>query len=164
MLLPTDFQTKGGRGMARMQDKLEQLIRPEWRDTGEFVCVGRDKAQEIIDAIEQTMEFDSVEFDWDAIRGVIDYYSKSGDGRVLLLAATGRELTRAGSGDKSGRSILGPSLRAKVVDVERPRPSLILLQQKGGRERGWTAHPFWWPILAAPTNAEPCVFATKSVA
>ena len=29
------------------------------------------------------------------------------------------------------------------------------------RDRGWTAHHFWWPILAVPSNAEPCVFATK---
>jgi hypothetical protein len=150
--------------MAKLQDKLDKLIRPEWRDTEDFVSIGRDAAQEIIDAIEQTMEFDTVEFDWGAMRGVIDYYSTSGDGEVLLIAETGRRLTRGGSGDKSGRSILGPSLRAKVVQAQRARPALILLQQEGGRERGWTAHSFWWPILAAPTNAEPCVFATKSVA
>ena len=164
LLLPSDFQTKGGRRMTQMQAKLDKHIRPEWRDTGEFVCISRDQAHEIINAIKQTMEFDSVKFDWDAMHGVIDYYANSGDGEVMLLAETGRELTRAGSGDKSGRSILGPTLRAEVVDVRRPRPALILLQQKGGRERGWTAHSFWWPILAAPTNAEPCVFATKSVA
>ena len=164
LLLPSDFQTKGGREMARMQDELEILIRHKWRDTDGFICIDRDKAHEIIGVIEQTMIFDSVKFDWEAMRGVIDYYSKSGDGKVLLLAETGRKLTRAGSGDKSGLSILGPALRAKIVGVQRTRPALILLQQKGGRERGWTAHSFWWPVLAAPTDAEPCVFATKAAA
>ena len=150
--------------MAKKQDELEKLILSPWRDTGQFVSIDREIAHQIIGAVEETMEFDSVKFDWSAMRGVIDYYAKSPDRKVLLLAETGRELTRAGSGDKSGRSILGPVLRSKVVGMPRLKPALILLQQKGGRERGWTAHSFWWPILAAPTNAEPCVFATKTVA
>lgn len=27
-----------------------------------------------------------------------------------------------------------------------------------GEAGGWK-HPFWWPVFAAPTDAEPCVFA-----
>ena len=164
LLLPSDFQTKGSRAMGKLQARLDKLIHPEWCDTGEFVCIDRRKAHEIIDVIQQTMEFDSVKFGWNAMHGVIDYYSGSGDGKILLLAETGRELTRDKSGDKSGLSILGTALRRKVIGTQRARPALILLQQKGGRDRGWTAHSFWWPILAAPTNAEPCVFATKTAA
>jgi hypothetical protein len=96
---------------------------------------------------------------------LIDYYSdidKGGDGKILLLVETGRRLSRAGSGDKSGRSVLGTALRAKVLDPSRDKPALILLQQEGGRELGWTAHHFWWPVFAAPSDAEPCVFATKT--
>jgi len=163
MLLPSDFQTVGGNRMAKIQKKLDELIKDEWRDTGEFISIGRDTAFSIIRTIEGSMEFDSVDFEWEAMRGLIDYYTKGGD-NLLLLAETGRELTRAGSGDKSGRSILGPVLRSKVLGIAREKPALILLQQKGGRERGWSAHSFWWPILAAPTDAEPCVYATKTAA
>jgi hypothetical protein len=165
MLLPTDFQTRGGSAMAAIQTKLEKLVKPEWRDTGEFVPVDRKTALAIIDQIEQSMEFDSVEFEWDAMRSLIDYYTDEnhgGDGKLLILAETGRRLSRAGSGDKSGRSILGTALRSKVLDVPRKKPALILLQQEGGRDLGWTAHHFWWPVFAAPTDAEPCVFATKT--
>jgi hypothetical protein len=164
MLLPTDFQTRAGSAMAAIQARLEKLIKPEWRDTGDFIEVDRKTALSIIDAIEESMEFDSVEFEWDAMRALIDYYSdveNGGDGKILLLAETGRRLSRAGSGDKSGRSILGTALRAKVLNTTRTKPALILLQQEGGRDLGWTAHHFWWPIFAAPSNAEPCVFATK---
>jgi hypothetical protein len=164
MLLPTDFQTRGGAKMASIQAKLEKLIKPEWRDAGNYVEIGRDKALEIIDAVEPSMEFDDVKFEWDAMRSLIDYYGdaeKGGDGKILLLAVTGRKLTKEGSGDKSGRSILGPALRAKVLDSKRVKPALILLQQDGGRELGWTAHRFWWPVFAAPSDAEPCLFATK---
>jgi hypothetical protein len=164
MLLPTDFQTRGGSAMAAIQAKLEKLIKPEWRNTGEFIEVDRKTVLSIIAAIEESMEFDSVEFEWDAMRALIDYYTENAnehDDKILLLAETGRRLSRAGSGDKSGRSILGTALRGKVLNTPRTRPTLILLQQEGGRDLGWTAHHFWWPVFAVPSNAEPCVFATK---
>ena len=164
MLLPSDFQTKGGTTMAKIQAELDRLIRPEWRDKEDFVAVDRKTAISIIDTIEKSMEFDTVEFEWAAMRGLIDYYAdvaQGGNGKILIYAETGRKLSRAGSGDKSGRSILGTSLRRKVLGEPRSKPALILLQQEGGRELGWTAHKFWWPLFAAPTDAEPCVFATK---
>jgi hypothetical protein len=167
MLLPSDFQTKGGSAMSKAQAELDRLIKSEWRDSGEFVTVDRKTAIAIIDVIEKSMEFDSVEFEWDAMRGLVDYYSdaaRGGDGKILVYVETGRKLSRAGSGDKSGRSILGTALRRKVLDQPRSKPALILLQQEGGRDLGWTAHKFWWPIVAAPTDAEPCVFATKVAA
>jgi len=164
MLLPTDFQTRGGAAMAAIQAKLDKLIKPEWRDTKEFVEVDVKTACAIIDAIEQSMDFDSVEFEWDAMRTLIEYYAdpeNGGDGKVLLTAETGRRLDRNKSGDKSGRSILGTALRARVLNANRKKPTLVLLQQEGGRDLGWTAHHFWWPVFAAPSDAEPCVFATK---
>lgn len=167
MLLPTDFHTRGGTKMSAIQAKLEGLIKPEWRDKDDFVTLDRETALAIIDAIEPSMEFDDVEFEWDAMRALIDYYGdteKGGDGKILLMAETGRKLTKAGSGDKSGRSILGTALRAKVLEPSRTKPALILLRQEGGKDAGWTAHNFWWPVFAAPPNAEPCVFATKVAA
>lgn len=163
MLLPSDFQTKGGTAMGKIQAELQTLIKPDWRN-GDFVSVDRETAIAIIDLIEKSMEFDTVDFEWDAMRSLIDYYAdvaQGGDGKILLYAETGRKLDRAKSGDKSGRSILGTSLRKKVLDQPRSKPALILLQQEGGRDLGWTAHKFWWPLFAAPTDAEPCIFATK---
>lgn len=99
------------------------------------------------------------------MRGLVDYYSDfraGGDGTLLVLAETGRRLTKEGSGEKSGRSILGTSLRAVVMDSTRTKPALVLLQQEGTKEQGWNGHKFWWPILAVPAGAEPCIFATKT--
>jgi hypothetical protein len=165
MLLPTDFQTRGGSAMAAIQNRLDKLIKDEWCDTGKFVEISRETALAIIDTIAESMVFDNVEFEWDAMRALIDYYSDSingGDGKVLVLVETSRKLDRTKSGDKSGRSILGTAMRTKVLDSTRDKPTLILLQQEGGRDRGWTAHQFWWPILAVSSNAAPCVFATKA--
>ncbi|WP_157884512.1 Z1 domain-containing protein [Acetobacter oryzifermentans] len=164
LLLPSDFQTKGGETMTRLQKKLDHLIKREWRDIDGFVSVDRDTIVAIINVIKKTMVFDAVSFEWNAMLGLIDYYTdvvKNSDNRILVWAETGRKLSRAGSGDKSGRSILGTSLRKKVLDEPRSKPALILLQQEGGRDLGWTAHKFWWPLFAAPTDSEPCIFATK---
>lgn len=167
MLLPNGFDTRGGSHMATVQAKLEKLIKPEWRDTGEFIPVKPDIAFDIISAIESSLEFDDTEFEWEAMRALIDYYSdaeKGGNGEMLLQVVTGRELTKEGSGDKSGLSILGTRLRADILKKPRSKPLLVLLQQEGGKERGWTAHRFWWPVLIAPSDAEPCVFARKVAA
>lgn len=167
MLLPTGFNTRGGSHMASVQSKLDKLINPEWRDASEKISVPPKVAVEIINAIEQSLEFDETDFDWEAMRAIIDYYSdkeNGGDGNIDLIVETGRELTKWGSGDKSGRSIVGTKLRDKILGKARAKPLLVLLQQEGGKERGWTAHRFWWPVFVAPTDAEPCVFAKKTAA
>jgi Z1 domain. len=169
LVLPTGFNTRTGREMAQAQSTLGKLIPPEWRNC-QFVEIDRQRARDIIDAVEQSLEFVDSEFDWNAMRGLIDYYSDTragGDGKLLLAADTGRKLHREKSGDKSGLSILGGSgpLRGMVLDVNRKKPALIVLQQVGGKELGWAGtHGFWWPILAAPADAEPCVYASKLAA
>lgn len=165
LLLPTSFDTVGGSEMNAIQAKLERLIALAWRNTGAFVTINRDQALEIISTIEEGFTFTGVEFEWDAMRSLIDYYSdqeRGGDGTLLLLAETGRRLDRARSGDKSGLSILGTALRPIVVDAARSKPALVLLQQEGSRELRWGGNKrFWWPILALPSDVEPCVFAGK---
>lgn len=85
------------------------------------------------------MEFNNIEFEWDATRALIDLYSDAANGshrKVLLLAETGRKPDCTKSGDKSGRSILSMATRANVLNTKRNKPTLVLLQQEGGRNRG----------------------------
>lgn len=165
LYLPTNFRMKTGRELVLAEKELSGLIPQAARDRQTFVEIDRGTAMHIISIAEKTFEFDGDEFEWDAMRGLLDYYSdvrEGGDGRVLLLAETGRRLSRERSGDKSGLSILGGGkIRGLVQDPQRSKPALILLQQEGTRDLGWSGHPFWWPLLAAPGNVEPCVFATK---
>jgi hypothetical protein len=166
LYLPTGFQTRSGREMTNAQRALDQLIPKEARDNRAFLEIERNTALKILDIIETTMDFPQNEFEWDALRGLLDYYSDirdGGEGKILLLAETGRRISRERSGDKSGLSILGGGdLRRLVLDPNRSKPALILLQQDGKKDLGWSGNqPFWWPILAAPGTVEPCVFATK---
>lgn len=169
LYLPTGFQTRSGGQMKKAQHALDDLIPKEARDRKVFIEIDRKKTFEILTLIETTLEFDDDnDFEWDALRGLVDYYSdvrEGGDGKVLLMAETGRRLSREKSGDKSGLSILGGGdIRRVVLDPGRSKPALILLQQEGTALLGWKGHQFWWPILAAPGMVEPCVFATKVAA
>ena len=169
LYLPTGFQTCTGHDMREGQRRLDALIPIDARNKQAFVEIDRETAREIIATIETTLTFPDNDFEWAAMRGLLDYYSDvrdGGDGKVLLMAETGRRLSRDRSGDKSGLSILGGGdiIRHVVLDPIRSKPALILLQQEGTKELGWSGHRFWWPILAAPGTVEPCIFATKVAA
>jgi hypothetical protein len=169
LYLPTGFQTRERRVLAAAEQTLAKLIPPAAIDKRAFVEIDRALARRIIDEIEPTMDLPESDFEWNAMRGLLDYYANDrkdkksrGNGRVLVLAETGRKLNQRKSGDKSGLSILGGGdLRRLVVDSRRTKPALVLLKQEGSKELDWSGHRFWWPILAAPSDVEPCVFATK---
>jgi hypothetical protein len=82
--------------------------------------------------------------------------------RVDLLVEVGRRLSMEESGRKSGQSIVGGiSIRNLLGAPGRLGPALVMLRQAGGRrDLGWSGgQDFWWPVLAAPTTGEPCVFS-----
>lgn len=163
LYLPTDFDTIAATSLKKITQKLDGLISIADRDKGKFFEIDKETAIKILDLIEETMEFSTSDFEWDAMRGLLDYYcSISGSDKILCLAETGRQLDKKSSGDKSGLSIIGGTGIRKLVQAStRDIPALILLQQTGEKSLNWSGAPFWWPVLAAPANVEPCVFATK---
>jgi hypothetical protein len=165
MLLPTRFVTRGGQAAQR---HIDTILAPALAKEGQLVEVRNELVIEILQKIEGTMEFPDEEFEWNAMHALIEYYSKSTlppSDTMLLLAIRGRALGREKSGDRTGLSILGtPATRTLVQDSRRAKPLLVLLQQSGTKELGWSGYSFWWPILAAPPRAEPCVFASKTAA
>jgi hypothetical protein len=164
LYLPTGFQVRSSSQIKKAQRRIDALIPENIRDRQKYAEIDRGTAFEIIDACEESLEVPDETFDWAAMRGLLKYFAEvkdDSDGKILVLAETGRRLQREKSGDKSGLSILGTALRRVVLDPVRSKPALVLLQQEGTRELGWSGHPFWWPILAAPATAEPCVFAAK---
>ncbi len=162
--LPTNFDTVAPGRLARSIAAVEALIPPGCVGTKAFCEVTVQQAQELLDAIEQTLTSDEEPgFDWNALAGLLQYYAAQSGGRVLLLAEKGRRLNKGASGDRSGISILGtPELRAIVRDTARLGPAIVLLKQDGGVGLGWKGGPFWWPILISPPGSTPCVFATKT--
>lgn len=166
MLLPTSFETKSSRTLTKAKIEIEALIPTEAIDSDQCVEIPLSTAQRLLAEASKCFEFNVSPFDWDAMNGLLEYYDirSSNKGKVLLLAATKRNLTRSGSGDKSGRSILGTALRRRVEELNSKVPILVLLRQEGAVSQGWSGVPFWWPVLVAPADVEPCVFASKTEA
>lgn len=162
-LLPTGFDTIAGGKLRPLVARIDGLVPAECTDTRRFSAITVDQAVELLRAIEPTLALeDETSFDWQAMIGLLRYYADATDGRVLLLAETGRRLSKSASGDKSGLSIIGGAdIRALIREPTRDAPALVLLKQDGGPELRWKAGPFWWPVLASPPQAKPCVYATK---
>lgn len=162
MLLPTSFETKSRRVLETCDATLRALL-PSLPVEEVFFDLTLEDLDKIIDCISKGYSFEGKPFEWDAMKSLARYYDerlKQG-GKLKGILATNRNLTKGGSGDKSGRSIVGTKLRPMVENSFPEITKLVLLQQQGRVDQGWSGYPFWWPVLAAPQNTEPCVFASK---
>ena len=167
LLLPTSFDTVRGADAAKAQNDLDALLAKLCPDDGDFQTILKEDAHRILDLIQRTLKFEDLEFEWDAMKSMMDYYSRPsrGSGPVSLICYRGRRLSRK-SFDRTGISILGtPAVRNKILKEARVHPAIVLLEQEAGHDLGWAAaRPFWWPILAPQPNARPVVFAGKTAA
>ena len=163
VLLPTGFDTIAGGKLRKINVEIERLIPANCIDKRAFVEVELEHALMLIDKLSEGLVANTHPgFDWQAMKGLLSYYADKSDGRVLVLAEQGRRLSKEASGDRSGISILGTAeLRNIVREPARNAPALVLLKQDGGEDLGWRAGPFWWPMLASPSQVSSCVFATK---
>lgn len=166
ILTPTGFDTVANTRLKKMVRDAEHLIPVECIDSKKFAEVDVETATALLEKIAESLIDDGeIGFDWDAMKGLLQYYAKQAEGRVLILVETGRRLSKGLSGDRTGLSILGTAeLRSLVKEPTRRAPAVIILKQEGGDELGWKGGPFFWPMLASPPQAKSCVFATKVAA
>jgi len=163
MYLPSRFMARSPRTLATVMKRVEELL-PDSAAKETATTISLKLALELVGAIEPGLEVPASAFEWDAMRSLLTYYAQKADDEVELFVDRGRRLNRVASGDKSGLSVVGTALRSKVEKAPRSRPALILLEQEGLIEQDWSGAPFWWPVLAAPLDVEPCVFASKAAA
>lgn len=163
--LPTAFDTRSGRAAfqatAKLTETLDELC---LNRQGEIFKIEVEQALEIIGLARSALgQSSDPEFKWEAMEGLVRYYAIRA-GSVGLVVERGRGLHRERSGDKSGLSILGGSeLRKLIRSTYRAEPTLVLLRQAGTKALGWSGdHEFWWPLLAIPSEVEPCVFSTEA--
>ncbi|QEZ45234.1 Z1 domain-containing protein [Cupriavidus oxalaticus] len=166
ILTPTGFDTVANTHLRKAVRDAEQMIPADCIDTKKFSEIEVSTAMTLLDRIAESLVDDSdAGFDWAAMKGLLQYYAKKSDGRVLVLVETGRQLSKGLSGDRSGLSILGTAeLRSLVKEPSRQAPAIVILKQEGGVGLGWRGGPFLWPMLASPPQAKSCVFATKVAA
>lgn len=164
LYLPTGFDTvrslSAMEAASKIQDIVDKFSRP---NSGEFSEIPIELASAVLDYAKRTVKLDAdSDFEWEAMEGLLKYYARD-QNNIDFMVETGRRIDRRNSGDKSGLSILGGrEIRTAVRGGRRERPAIILLQQEGSASLNWAADKrFWWPILAIPTDVEPCVFSKR---
>lgn len=167
LYLPSSFDTSRSTDSEKAMSELDDLLSPFSRLKRSQHETDLKTAVQIIKTIARTISKPKdLTFSWEAMESLLTYYTgKSVYKKVLVMTDDGRKIDRANSGDKSGLSILGTSLRPSTIGSGRDMPILILLKQEGSKQLSWSAGtPFWWPILAAPTTGMPCVYGGSAPA
>jgi hypothetical protein len=163
--LPVGFQTKAKSTIAKTVEKIDELVPSVAKDTDSPFKFTTDEAIKIINLIKSTLEDDQTDpFDWKAMRGAIEYYSRIAApeidrGNCWVLAATDRDLARVRQGGRFSNAPHTKQQEAIVASIGDRLPILMLFRQNGSEAKGWRGGPFWWPVLFPPLKSAPAVFA-----
>lgn len=165
--LPVGFQTKARTTIARTVEKIDQLVPVAATNVDRPLKVSTDAAIDLIELIKTTLDDSDVDpFDWKAMVGAIEYYSRIAApeidrGNCWLLAATDRNITRVRPGGRFSNAPHTKQQEAVVSSLADRLPVLMLFRQNGLVENGWRDAPFWWPVLFPPLQSAPAVFAAS---
>ncbi len=166
-LLPVGFQTKAKTDLSKLMGKVDALIPSEAVNSKRPVKFQCANAVEIISLIEQAFRFeDGYSFDWEACRAAVEYFSKVASppeerNECWIIAPKGRTITRRRPGGRYSDAPLSYQERTAFRALGGGLPILALLGQDGREEDGWKGAPFWWPVLVAPAQATPSIFASS---
>ncbi len=167
-LVPVGFQSGPKSRIAPIVAEIRKLIPSAALGTSKPQKVELKKAIQIVELIETTLEFkpqDEYGFDWNGLKAAIEYFSniaapESERGGVWILAEEDRELSRRRPG---GRISNAPDTKQQAMPIGLAAtnlPALLLIGQRGDKDKGWGGHPFWWPVFFAPSKSVPVVFAS----
>jgi hypothetical protein len=165
-LLPVGFQTKAKTDLSKIMAKVDMLVPPHAVDSKQPVRFKCETAVQILDLLEGAFRFeDGYSFDWEACRAAVEYFSRvasppSERGDCWIIAPKGRTITRRRPGGRYSDAPLSYQERAAFRSLGGGLPILALLGQEGREDDGWRDCPFWWPVLVAPAQAAPSIFAS----
>ena len=179
-MLPVGFQTDTKTKIKPIISKVDQtidLLKNKSTECHEIdsncFLVDLAEAKNILDLIYSTLVMDDgYEWDISEYKTIMNYLSKEEDGdyndKVWLVIRTNRNLSRFKGADEryqdapdSGKGVTSELKIAK--SVAKNCPALILTKQGGRKDDGWRDAEFWWPVLIAPENTKPTVFANQSI-
>ena len=163
-LLPVGFQSRPKTTIERTVASLDAMIRPEWRDVDVPTKVPTAVLHAIINEIEKTFDLEGTDWDWKAFHAALDFFARvtppeADEDQGFVLALTDRDISRV---RESGRFQNAPDTKQQrdIAEVYARRlPILLLFRVNGEREKDWGGYPFWWPVLIAPHEAAPVVYA-----
>ena len=166
-LLPSGFQTTAKTNLSKIMAKVDELVPSKAIDSKQPVRSRCETAVQILDLIEEAFHFeDGYSFDWEACRAAIEYFSKIASppderGECWIFASKGRTIKRRREGGRYSDAPLSYQERIAFRSLGGGLPILALLGQEGREDDGWRDCPFWWPVLVAPAQAAPSIFASN---
>lgn len=165
-LLPVGFQSRAATHIATKTAQIAKMLPSECVDSGTPILVDTELAHRICEKIAETLDTEESGWGWQGFQAVMDYFGRTTPvenhrNKVWLLGLSDRSIARVRS---HGRFENSPDTKQQRVIAEkfaRDIPILMLFAQEGAKEKGWAGHPFWWPVLIAPYDAAPCVYAAS---
>ena len=152
-LVPSGFQTRSRTDLVRIGTNLSKLIPTEALESSLPVQITCEEAVAILSAIEPSVTFEEgYNFDWEAARAVIKYYSKIASppetrGGCWLYTVTGRTMSRKRTGGRFSDAPLTRSAprSARWQDHYRSWPCCSRKEKKKkvGAER-LSGGQYWW--------------------
>ena len=166
-LLPVGFEMHAMSHIKGHVAAVDALTPASCTDTNEPALCDTSTAHEILNLIAKTMDVSASSWDWDALSAVIDYFCRLtavGDHRdkIWISAYTGRRMERTRAGGRFSNAPDTKQQRDLAETYARDVPMLLLFKQEGLKSQGWTDQTFWWPVLVAPHDAIPCVYASDA--
>ena len=164
-LLPVGFKVKAKTHIQKVVSQIDKLIADYTADDTKSFLMDTKNAAKIIQWVHDTLQ-DGHEWDVRAYLASLEYLCNHTTdeqlaGKTWVLVRKGREATRL---KKDGRFENSPdSYQEKGLarELAKDIPTLVLLRQNGDDSKGWSGHPFWWPVLVTPRNTRTVIFTAE---
>jgi len=164
----TGYKTKIKDVLSEIDATIDGLEPPN--NEGKPFLIDAQVAKIIIDQVDKLLVFDPG-YGWDvkAFKASIEYLSHSTANpahkdRVWCLIRKDRDVKRL---KDDGTYFDAPDTSkyegALAREIATDIPMLMLFRQNGDKAKGWMDSPFWWPVLYAPRDTKPVVFASEVI-
>jgi hypothetical protein len=171
-LLPVGFQTRFKKDIQSHIQQIDSNIRPlvPTDDPTRAFLISLELAVKVVNLAYQAIEFDEgFPNNESALLAALAHLSSNSveqklKGHVWCVYREGRTLKRIRADGRIANAPDTPNKEGKVArEAAETIPALMLLRQEGSKEDGWTAGPFYWPVVIAPRNSHTAVFAPETL-
>lgn len=168
-LIPVGFTTSGV--AISNTESIDELLENHRSDETVF-SIPLSVASQIVDLIRDSLQMDPDRtFDFEGMKAAIVHLSSANSDAGSYVGSEVVCLLRSDRNDRKYRASDPSRLQNApessgddgLLDPERHgRPALLLYRENGATDRGWSGDPFYWPVLQAPPEAEPVIFAEET--
>lgn len=173
-VLPVEFITANVSEVRDARNKIESYLRIIFNgnETDNPIEIIVSIAKEILLASKKQFIFNDG-FDWDveavnsALQYIIDDNDKTKYTQKMHFILRRNRSVNSHISWQGGQFNRKPESTAKTEEggiaaaLRSTAPVLILLEQKGEKEKGWKGEPFFWPVLYTPTRMRPMIYSEE---